>query len=164
MVKRLAGLLVTVLVAIAPAGLAGAVEDGDTYAKPQPLISINAVACEAREVTGTVTGALSGSTVSLKLVLNGAVLDTTSATAGSAATFALRAPIDRFGGAIVTATGTDLEGNPFEVSATVRLRPCPDIPTTGNSGTGEMLRAGGGALLLGGLLVTLAMRRRRATA
>ena len=149
---------------------------GESYPPIAVTNLVNPVGCDPSSISGTVTDVLPGSSVTVELllpsptvgrsVLRQVALSSTTAIAGSdgRASYTIAVPPNQFGAAIVRATGTNSGNQPFTIDSPVTLAGCPTgtLPHTGNADLTPWLRAAASALVLGGLLLVIGLRRRGA--
>lgn len=156
-----AGLIAFVAV---PAGVASATADQEEYPPDAIVNLLDPFGCDPASISGEIGAVLAGSTVNLSLTINGAAASEIAQAAGADGQleYTLPVPPNRYGPAVVTASGTDSVGDPFTLETSGTITACPaEIPKTGNSGTGTWLTFGAGAVLAGGLMLAMSGRRRR---
>jgi hypothetical protein len=156
----LPGLVAAFLVALSPVAASGA----QPYPPPVPVVTVSpgtVVVGECVEVAGT--GFAPGEQVDIVVTYQapGVAGGSQSVSADASGEFGTCVTLDRAGTAIITATGAR-SGRSGSATVTVLLSR-DALPTTGTD-RGTHLRtalAGLGAVLMGGLVVALTVRRRR---
>ena len=163
MLKRIA--VIATAIALCTSAPVGA--QVESYPPDTSSLTLNAPACNAGSISGTVFGVLPGSTVTITAQLPGGVgaslIGSTTVTGGSdfTAPFEMAIPSARFGTATVAATGSSAVGDPFTLQGQLQLVPCPELPRAGSEALpwirfALVLTAAGGALAIA------AARRRHA--
>lgn len=152
-----------VMVAVGPSAVS-AQSGGEAY-PPKAIVNLlDPFGCDPAAISGEIGAVQAGSTVTLQLLINGVVVATITPTAAAdgQVEYTIPVPPNRYGAAIVRASGTNTIGDPFNLDTSGTITACPVvIPKTGNSAMGLWLTLGAGAVLAGGVLVAASSRKRR---